>query len=216
MATSCFRRLPDTREAPQARKRSCRVPGLVRPGEVTVKRSIVIVFNLLHIGLVYLSQLMMLAMVGIIFVNVVLRYIFDSGLMWSEEVALLLAVWFIFIAMSLGVKQNLHINISLIPDKRISAGFRRVLVLAKSLVVLVVAVVMLVYGWKLAAMTMSSIMPATLWPAGLLYAILPVSAVVMVYESVMDILGVDTDDTLVDDILAGNRPLKDIFGGTHG
>lgn len=181
-----------------------------------MKRSIVIVFNLLHIGLVYLSQLMMLAMVGIIFVNVVLRYIFDSGLMWSEEVALLLAVWFIFIAMSLGVKQNLHINISLIPDKRISAGFRRVLVLAKSLVVLVVAVVMLVYGWKLAAMTMSSIMPATLWPAGLLYAILPVSAVVMVYESVMDILGVDTDDTLVDDILAGNRPLKDIFGGTHG
>jgi TRAP-type C4-dicarboxylate transport system permease small subunit len=59
-------------------------------------------------------------------------------------------------------------------------------------------------------------MPATQWPAGLLYAILPVSAVIMIYESLMDILGVDTRDHAVDAFLAGKGSMKDVLGGIRG
>jgi len=181
-----------------------------------MKQRIVAFFNLLHIGMVYLSKLMMIAMVLIIFANVVLRYVFNSGLMWSEEVALLLAVWFIFIAMSLGVKQNLHINIALFPVARQPPWLQKILGMLKSAAILTVAVAMLVHGWKLVGFTMQSIMPATQWPAGLLYAILPVSAVIMIYESIMDILGVDTRDQAVDAFLAGKGSLKDVLGGSRG
>jgi TRAP-type C4-dicarboxylate transport system permease small subunit len=181
-----------------------------------MKDGIISFFNLVHIGLVYVAKLMMVAMVLIIFSNVVLRYVFNSGLMWSEEVALLLAVWFIFIAMSLGVKQNLHINITLFPESRQPRWLRKALGVLKSAAVLVVAITMLVHGWKLVGFTMQSIMPATQWPAGLLYAILPVSAVIMIYESLMDILGVDTRDQAVDAFLAGKGSLKDVLGGIRG
>lgn len=180
-----------------------------------MQRTIVTFFNLLHIAMVYLAKVMMVAMVLIIFVNVVLRYGFDSGLMWSEEVALLLAVWFIFIAMSLGVKQNLHINISLIPEAKMPPAVLRALEILKSLVILVLAVVMLLDGWKLVGFTMKSIMPATMWPAGLLYAVLPVSAVIMIYESLTDLFGIDTKDQAVDRFLAGQGSIRDVLGDTH-
>ncbi|HAE21830.1 MAG TPA: TRAP transporter small permease, partial [Spirochaetaceae bacterium] len=138
-----------------------------------MKNGIIAFFNLVHIALVYIAKLMMIAMVLIIFTNVVLRYVFSSGLMWSEEVALLLAVWFIFIAMSLGVKQGLHINITLIPEAKQSPGVKKVLAVLKSVATLTIALAMMIHGWKLVGFTMQSIMPATQWPAGLLYAILP-------------------------------------------
>lgn len=181
-----------------------------------MKNGFITFFNLVHIGLVYIAKLMMIAMVLIIFVNVVLRYVFNSGLMWSEEVALLLAVWFIFIAMSLGVKQNLHINISIIPEGKLPHRLSRILDIIKSVAILVLALTMLVDGWQLVGFTMQSIMPATQWPAGLLYAILPVSAVIMIYESIMDILGIDTKDAAVDRYLAGKGSISDIWGGSRG
>lgn len=181
-----------------------------------MKNGIITFFNLVHIALVYIAKFMMIAMVLIIFANVVLRYVFNSGLMWSEEVALLLAVWFIFIAMSLGVKQSLHINITLIPEAKQPPALKKAFALLKSLAILIVALAMLIHGWKLVGFTMQSIMPATQWPAGLLYAILPLSAVIMIYESLMDILGVDTKDKAVDDFLAGVGSFKDVVGGTRG
>jgi TRAP-type C4-dicarboxylate transport system permease small subunit len=136
--------------------------------------------------------------------------------MWSEEVALLLAVWFIFIAMSLGVKQNLHINISIIPEGKLPPKLSRILDIIKSLVILVLAFTMLFDGGKLVGFTMQSIMPATQWPAGLLYAILPISAVIMIYESIMDILGIDTKDEAVDLYLAGKGSITAVLGGSRG
>ncbi|PKL08158.1 MAG: TRAP transporter small permease [Spirochaetae bacterium HGW-Spirochaetae-7] len=180
-----------------------------------MQQKIVGFFNLVHICLVYLAKLMMVAMVLITFTNVVLRYGFNSGLMWSEEVALLLSVWFIFIAMSLGVKQGLHINITLIPVAKLPRVVARALDVLKSIVILGVAVVMLLDGWKLVAITMKSIMPATQWPAGLLYAALPVSAVIMIYESLADIFGLDTKDKTVDDFLAGTGSIRDVLGDFH-
>ena len=107
-----------------------------------MRKAIIALFNVIHIAMVYIAKLLMVAMVLIIFANVVLRYVFNSGIMWSEEVALLLAVWFIFIALSLGVKQDLHINISVIPDKYMTPVALRILGIIKNAVILVIGYVM--------------------------------------------------------------------------
>jgi TRAP-type C4-dicarboxylate transport system permease small subunit len=172
-------------------------------------KAIVRLFNLIHIGMVYIAKVMIVAMVLITFLNVVLRYGFRSGIVWSEEVALLLAVWFIFIAMGLGVKQGLHINISLFDAAKIPAWFDRGLHRLRDLIVIVVGFVMLRYGWDLVQFTMKSIMPATKWPTGYLYAVLPVSAVVILYEGLTNFFDIDTDDEAVDSFLAGKGETHD-------
>jgi len=61
-------------------------------------------------------------------------------------------------------------------------------------------------------MTMSSIMPATKWPAGLLYGILPISAIVIIYEAIADLFHFDTKDLAVDRYLSGETGIKDVIG----
>ncbi len=180
-----------------------------------MKQRIIALFNLLHIGMVFLSKAMMIAMVLITFTNVVLRYVFNSGIIWSEEVSLLLDVWFIFVAMSLGVKQNLHINLSLISEHRMPPRLNKLLDILRGAIYLTIGLAMLVYGWKITAITMSSIMPATQWPAGLLYGILPVSAVVIIYEALADLFHFDTNDLSVDRYLSGEASIKDVIGENH-
>lgn len=56
----------------------------------------------------------MAAMVVVVSLQVLLRYVFNTSLDWAEDVARLLFVWSIFLAIPLGVKQGSHIAIELL------------------------------------------------------------------------------------------------------
>lgn len=56
----------------------------------------------------------MAAMVAVVSLQVLLRYAFNSSLDWAEDIARLLFVWSIFLAIPLGVKQGSHIAIELL------------------------------------------------------------------------------------------------------
>lgn len=166
-------------------------------------RGIVRFFNILHIGLVLFAKALLVAMVLIIFANVVLRYGFSSGLQWSEEIGLLMAVWFSFIAMVLGVKQHLHIHINLLPEQRLSRGVNLFFDKVNDLVIISVGIIFLRWGLPLVGFTMRSILPASHLPAGWLYMIMPICAFFLIYEGITDLFGIDTDDEAVDAYLGG-------------
>ena len=102
-----------------------------------------------------------------------------------------MAVTFVFISMALGVRKKLHISLHL--WRRPIPKLDIVLEKLADLVVLFIGVVMLIYGRILIQFTMRSIMPATELPSALLYMVLPLSAVLMIYEAITDLLGFDTD-----------------------
>lgn len=173
--------------------------------------------NVFHIILVELAKLMIIGMVMIVFFNVILRYIFNSGIIWSEEVALLLCVWFIFISFGLGIKQRLHITINLLSKGKISPKLNAILDFMAEIIVIFIGMIMIIYGTRLVQFTMRSIMPATQWPAGILYLVVPFSGLTMVLEAILHLLRWDTYDQQIDEYLSGmGGKLKDIFGGTHG
>ncbi|MFG6150215.1 TRAP transporter small permease [Halobacillus sp. B23F22_1] len=47
----------------------------------------------------------------IIFTQVVMRYVFDNSLSWSEEIARYAFIWMIYIGVSYGVKEQKHLNV---------------------------------------------------------------------------------------------------------
>ncbi len=61
--------------------------------------------------------LMFAAMVGIIFVQVIMRYVFNDSLTWSEELGKFLFVWLSWIGISIGHRRREHIRITLLVDK---------------------------------------------------------------------------------------------------
>ena len=168
-------------------------------------KAIVTFFNLLHVALVRVAQALIVGMVIVIAINVFMRFVLDSGLFWAEEVAILFSTWFIFIAMGLGVKQRLHIALHIIPRRLLPKVVDAVFDRLDAVVALVVGLVMLVFGLKLVKFTSTSIMPATGWPASTQYLPLVVSGVLIIYEAVMKVFGVNTRDAEIDAKLANEK-----------
>lgn len=60
---------------------------------------------------VYICVFLMSFMTFLIFVQVIMRYVFNSSLFWSEELARYVFIWLIYIGISYGCKLRKHIKI---------------------------------------------------------------------------------------------------------
>lgn len=170
-----------------------------------VKEKISQIMNGIHLGSIYFAMVLLVGMAIVIIINVFMRYVLNSGLRWGEEVAKLLMVWFTFIAMAVGVKQGLHISLHILP-KKLPVRLERFLVFLKDIVTFVIAAVFFIYGMKLVQFTSRSIMPATEWPSSILYLILPISAVLIASEALMDIFGIEDNPEEIEAIF--NKGVK--------
>ena len=65
----------------------------------------------------YMMALALAVMFSSVFINVVLRYLFGSGIAASEELSRLLFVWLIFMGATLAVGRNSHIGFDLVQRK---------------------------------------------------------------------------------------------------
>lgn len=66
-------------------------------------------------------SLLMVSMTLLVFAEVVLRFGFNTGIHWAQEVTLLIAAWFVLYGASYGVKVGAHIGVDvfvkLLPNK---------------------------------------------------------------------------------------------------
>lgn len=56
-------------------------------------------------------SLLLVAMTLLVFVEVILRFGFDTGLTWGQELTLHLSAWFVLFGASYGLKTGVHINV---------------------------------------------------------------------------------------------------------
>ena len=142
------------------------------------------ILDALFVWVLKLAMLMLMAMVVIVFFNVVLRYGFNSGIHWAEEISLVIVIWFTFISMALGVKENLHINVSVLPRK-LSAKFFLSLDVLKDLLEMLIGFVMIIYGWRLTLNGAKSFLPATQIPNSINYLVLPIAGIFIILYAVI-------------------------------
>jgi TRAP-type C4-dicarboxylate transport system permease small subunit len=154
------------------------------------------------------AKILLVFMVILIFSNVFMRYVLNSGIPWSEEVSIVIVVWFTFISLALGVKHRLHISLCILPE-RISPRTDFVLAKITDLATLFLGYTMIRYGWILVRFTSRSILPATEFPASVMYFPLVLSGILVVYEGFMNLFGLDKGDSGLDEKLSGERCISD-------
>ena len=150
--------------------------------------AITFVFDCVYRVLLEFSKLVILLIVIIVSCEVFARLVVHHSIMWSEEVALLLMVWTAFIAMAIGVEKGLHISISLFFNM-FPKTVQKIIDKINCSAVIFFGAVLIIYGSRLAQMTMRSTLPATQWPAGTAYAIMPVGGIFIIYFALLDLLG---------------------------
>jgi TRAP-type C4-dicarboxylate transport system permease small subunit len=120
-----------------------------------------------------------LAMMAVAFVQVVLRYGFNSGFFGSEELARYLFTWFIFFSATLGLERGIHFAVDVIVNL-LPGGMRRLLQTVTQAIIIAIATLLVVEGTDLTIRNWaqhSSAMDVPLsWP----YAAVPVSGLIMV------------------------------------
>lgn len=92
----------------------------------------------------WLVIVMMSAMVGVVALQVFMRYGLNNSLAWADEVARLAFVWVIFLAIPLGLGTGAHIGIELLTDRLPTAARQW---LSRAVAVLG-ALLMLLVAWE--------------------------------------------------------------------
>ncbi|MCD8242024.1 MAG: TRAP transporter small permease [Lachnospiraceae bacterium] len=87
-----------------------------------------------------ICMVLMVTFTVVLFIQVVMRYVFNNSLSWSEELARYIFIWMVFIGISYGAKQMKHLKI----DVFLSIFLKKVrpyLVILADVIVLILSVV---------------------------------------------------------------------------
>lgn len=117
-------------------------------------------------------------MTCVVFVSVVFRYILDSPLTWSEELASLLFVWLTFVGAYVGFRTRSHIRIDTVA-MFLPETLRRGVLLLADVGVLLLLLVFIWQGFSLVATTWSLEFPAMEISPRILVRLLPIGACLM-------------------------------------
>ena len=152
--------------------------------------------HFIHRIVLLIAQISMMAMVAIVTLTVVLRYCFNTGLSWAEEVPRLLVTLFAFIACAIGVRDHLHVAVNAVYNQLPVGGkARKALDVLTDVVVLLCGLFMLYSGGartiKLFALPITGI--STAWQ----YLPIPVAGFVMSFDSILFLTGIISRDDLL-------------------
>ena len=155
-------------------------------------------FNVIHFISAILACIFLAFQLIIISVNVIMRYFFNSGISWTEEISTnVLMTAFTFLSMAIGVKLDSHINVNLIP-KRAPQWITTVLFKLKYLVLSAIGFVLLYYGILLIMGIKGRIASIPVLPAYLQFIMIPLAGVLILYDSIMNLVGLEKDDHSLD------------------
>lgn len=120
----------------------------------------------------------------LIFLNVVLRYGFNSGLFFSEEISRLAFVWLVFAGAQLMLHENGHIGVDILTS-RVSPRVAKYMLLLTQMLMLYVTWLFLQGSWKQTLINLHVGAPSTgvsmalFYGAGLVFSVLSAALITM-------------------------------------
>ncbi|WP_284638520.1 TRAP transporter small permease [Paenibacillus silviterrae] len=127
----------------------------------------------------------------IVILQVVTRKLFNFVFFWSEEVTLLLMVWFSFMGISIGFREKLHIAMDSFTNL-FGARFNRVWDKIIQLCIFGFGLFLLSTGWQFTVDQYANTLPATGWTNSLYYVVMPITGFMICIYSALALFGVDT------------------------
>lgn len=117
------------------------------------------------------------------------RYVLGSQASWSEELARFLLIWIGILGAAYAAGQKMHLSIDLLQPKLEGKNRLRVFIVTNVLVILFALTVMVIGGGRLIYITnvLGQISPALRIPMYLVYAVLPLSGVLIIYYKITEL-----------------------------
>lgn len=133
----------------------------------------------------------MAAMTLIVTLQVLTRKLLDFVFFWSEEITLLLLIWFAIIGIAIGFREKLHLSMDAF-TKLFPAPLNKLLDKIIAACTIAFGVYLVVYGWDFTVMMHANTLTATEWPVSVMYVVMPISGVLICFYAILDLLGINT------------------------
>ena len=85
----------------------------------SIRNTLVKANRAVHRVMLYVADVSLILMIAIVTLTVVLRYCFNTGLSWAEEVPRLLVTLFAFLACAMGVRDHMHVSVNVVCFRRV-------------------------------------------------------------------------------------------------
>ena len=160
--------------------------------------------RILHLTITFIGIIALQALVLITFIHVVMRYGFNSGINWSEEACSnILMPAFVFLGMALGVQEDIHINVTVLP-KSTPKWIIAITDKLKDIGFIIIGIVMFYYSYDLIQMNLDfgNILPATELNNALQYISMPVAGGMLIIVALLALFNIKLTKNLVAKICA--------------
>lgn len=124
----------------------------------------------------------------LVFVQVLLRYMFNYSIAWSEEAARYMIAWFIFLGSSMAVKDNAHVNMDALSNL-IKGKVNQAISIVIDLINIAFCIVIIMAGLKMvqSAMDLGTTATSISLPLYIPYASVPVGVFFMLIRYIFSI-----------------------------
>jgi TRAP-type C4-dicarboxylate transport system permease small subunit len=142
---------------------------------MAISRNIETLSARLALASMWLSAATATVMIATLLLGVFFRYVLQSALSWSGEVAMLAFTWTVFVMASVGVREGFHVRIEMIDDYLPATAkllLHRLLLIAIGLFCLSLVVI----GWQFVELGAQLRSPAAGYPIWIRNAALPIMA----------------------------------------
>jgi TRAP-type C4-dicarboxylate transport system permease small subunit len=136
---------------------------------------------------------MLMAMLGVVMVHVIWRYILGASFGWTEEVARTMMVWMAFLYFPMAHRQGLNVSLDLLIGSIKGSFLFRLLGLVIEILVLVLALGAVWFSWGIVERAATSRTLALQVPLNWVYLIMPVGFAMVALCSVERILKLATN-----------------------
>lgn len=134
------------------------------------------IINRMNLGMKHLLNVMMFVMVIVVFLQVLFRFVIDSPLAWTEEMARYLLIWITFLGAAYAMSVKAHPGVEIVVEKLPKRLQKGVLVISTLLSILFF-LILITQSIEMIQRSMIQTSPALHLPMGWVYTIIPVSSV---------------------------------------
>ncbi len=132
----------------------------------------------------YLTMILLVLMVIIVFANVVSRYYLHASLAWSEEVARFMLVWLVFIGSFLAYIHDEHLGLDILVTK-FPPTLRKIVGFFTNLLIIFALYAVMEGGYLLMRDNFDWLSPAAEIPQGYVYFVVPFVCGLMIVQAVL-------------------------------
>ena len=121
------------------------------------------------------------------FIQVVARYLFESSLVYSEELSRYLFVWTVFLGLPVVAKRGGHMAVTALSG-RLKGTAARTMSIAAYLVGIVFMATMIIQGFEMVQRTSQQLSPAMEISMSWVYLAIPIGCLFMMLQMVSDLI----------------------------